>query len=103
MALNFKEVTTSSLKRALRANAVFSGFSGALIVLAEARVVGWLGLDGLSIWPVGAMLLLFSVYLFWLTTRRTVRPLDVRSVIWSDWAWVLGTAALLLVWTALSV
>jgi hypothetical protein len=52
-------------------------------------------LEGLSIWPIGLMLVLFSGSLVWMASRQYVADSAVRSVIRSDWAWVAATALLL--------
>jgi hypothetical protein len=97
MYLNIKDSSATALRVALLANAVFSTLSGLLILFAEPRVLGWLGLQSLSIWPIGAGLLLFAAYLFWMSRSSRIPPDQVKSVILGDWAWVAGTAVLLLI------
>ena len=96
MRINLKENHASKLRRALLGNALFSGFSGALIVLAEPLVLGWLGLQKISIWPIGAGLLIFSAYLFWMSQSTKLPGVLVKGVILGDWVWIAGTAVLLL-------
>ena len=96
MRINLKEKHASKLRRALLGNALFSGFSGILIVLAEPLVLGWLGLREISIWPIGAGLLIFSAYLFWMSQSTKLPGALVKGVILGDWAWIAGTVVLLL-------
>jgi predicted ABC-type exoprotein transport system permease subunit len=96
MRINLKEKHASKLRRALLGNALFSGFSGILIVLAEPLVLGWLGLQEISIWPIGAGLLIFSAYLFWMSQSTKLPGALVMGVILGDWAWIAGTVVLLL-------
>ena len=94
MYLNLKDSSAVKLRKAIQANAIFSAGSGLLIVVAESLVLGWLGLEGISIWPVGVMLLAFSVYLFYLSRSNRVPGASVQGIILGDWAWVGGTALL---------
>ncbi len=94
MYLNLKDSSAAKLKKAIQANAIFSAVSGLLIVLAEPLVLGWLGLEDVGIWPVGAMLIGFSGYLFWMSRNSRVPGALVQGVIFGDWAWVAGTALL---------
>ena len=96
MRINLKENHANKLRRALLGNAIFSGFSGATIVLAEPLVLGWLGLREISIWPIGAGLLIFSAYLFWMSQSTKLPGELVTGVILGDWAWIAGTVVLLL-------
>jgi len=94
MYLNLKDSSAAKLRKAIQANAIFSAASGLLIVVAEPLVLGWLGLEGVGIWPVGAMLMGFSLYLFYMSRNNRVPGASVQGVIFSDWAWVGGTALL---------
>jgi hypothetical protein len=96
MRINLRENQAIKLRGAILGNALFSGLSGALIVLAEPLVLGWLGLQEMSIWPFGAGLLLFSAYLFWMGQSTKLPGALVKGVILGDWAWVAGTAVVLL-------
>lgn len=93
--LNLHHETARSLRNALRANAIFSGVSGLLIVLFHNQVLQWLGLGEVNLLAVGAGLVLFSVYLFWMSNRQNLPRSLVSGVIAGDWAWVLGSVVLL--------
>ena len=96
MYINLKENRANRLRRALLGNSIFSAVSGALIVLAEPLVLGWLGLQEIYIWPIGAGLLFFSAYLFWMSQSTKLPGTLVKGVILGDWVWIVGTCFLLL-------
>lgn len=95
-----KTPSTTILRRALTANAVFSGICGGLCVLASTSIAQWVGLASAEIFALGINLEVFSALLIVLATRKDysrgwVRSL-VMAVIAMDVLWVLGSAALLL-------
>jgi len=96
MHINMKLMPSQKLRRALLANAVFSAVCGSLMVFAEPAVLSWLGLEAFSIRPVGLFLLIFSVYLTWMSQHDRVPKSLVTGVIAGDWAWVLGSIMLLM-------
>ena len=93
--LDLKSETARSLRNALRANAVFSGLSGLVIVFLHGQVLGWLGLAEINIIVLGAGLVLFSAYLFWMSSREQLDKSMVTGVIGGDWLWVVASAVLL--------
>ncbi len=86
------------LRRALLANAVFSGISGLLIVIFDQGIVSLLTSVEHHLWPLGLMLLGFSALLVWLATRASVDSGWINLVIAADLGWVLGTVVLLAGW-----
>ena len=93
--LNLQHESARSLRNALRANGIFSGISGLMIVILHSQVLNWLGIGGVNIIVVGVGLILFSAYLFWMSSRREVDKSLVSGVIGGDWAWVLASAVLI--------
>ncbi len=88
------------LRRALTANAIFSGICGVLCVLASDPIAQLTGLASAEIFALGINLEVFSALLIVLATRKDfsrgwVRSL-VMAVIAMDVLWVLGSAAMLL-------
>ncbi len=88
------------LRRALTANAVFSGICGVLCVIAPAAIASLTGIARAEVFGLGVNLEIFSVLLIVLATRKQfdrgwVRSL-VMAVIAMDVLWVIGSAALLL-------
>jgi hypothetical protein len=93
--LNLQSESARTLRNALRANAVFSAISGLIIVFAHAQVLQWLGLSDISIVALGIGLMVFSAYLFWMSSRQALQRELVTGVIAGDWAWVAASVALL--------
>lgn len=94
----------NALRTVLRVNAGSSLLIGVAMAaaagpLADLCLTGpdrYLGLDtGTWIRLVGLALLPFAGAVFWLSVRPAGRPALVRTVCALDWAWVLGSAALL--------
>ena len=88
------------LRRALTANAVFSGICGVLCVLASASIGQLMGIPRAEIFTLGVNLEVFAILLIVLATRKDfdrgwIRAL-VMAVIAMDALWVIGSAALLL-------
>ena len=93
--LNLQHETARSLRNALRANGIFSGISGLIIVLLHSQVLNWLGISGVNIMAIGIGLILFSTYLFWVSSREQLNKSMVTGVIGGDWLWVVASAVLL--------
>jgi hypothetical protein len=86
------------LRRALLSNAAFSGLCGILIIMFDEGIAGLVATVEYRLWPLGVMLIGFAASLLWFSTRATLGVAWVRSVIAADFAWVVGTAALLIGW-----
>lgn len=84
------------LRRTLQANGCFSLLSGLLILGFTRPLAGWMGLpDPLWLWALVPGLVLFGSLVLGLGLKREPAAGPVRVVIWLDWGWVLGSAALL--------
>ena len=81
------------LRKALRGNAVFSGISGATFLIASGLVAVMLdAYDHIGkIHLVGANLLAFSAFLFYLASRGSIAKPIVLAVIAADALWVGGS------------
>lgn len=64
--------------------------------MAERVVLSGLGWSSYTIWPIGAVLLIFSVCLIWKSNCSSVPDQLIKGVIAGDWTWVLALAAVLL-------
>lgn len=84
------------LRRALRANGVFSGLSGLLFMLAAAPIASFIGLPWS--WPLfvtGVGLLGYAIALFRVSGRTEIDRRAVVVFISMDVAWVVGSGVLL--------
>lgn len=88
------------LRRALSANAVFSGVCGALCVLAAASIAQLTGIPQAEVFALGVNLEVFCALLIFLATRRDLSTGWVKglvtAVIAMDVLWVVGSLAVLL-------
>ena len=97
-----KDATKSAtlLRRALFANAVFSGLSGTLCALTSGAVSRVVGIAPAEVFALGVNLEVFAALLVVLATRRDFGRGWVRSLIMAviamDVLWVIGSAAVLL-------
>ncbi|MCH6257957.1 hypothetical protein MLD52_15465 [Puniceicoccaceae bacterium K14] len=96
-----KTVVSGKLRRAIRANAVFSSVSGIVFI----GFAGWLAsftgiISELIIRVVGIGLVGFAAYLFLLTKVKEgiFEPAKVWSVVVGDYLWVLGSLVGLALW-----
>ena len=86
----------SFLQRAILGNAVFSGLSGLLMVLAASPISQFLGLSNpLILTIVGIALLLYMPFLFWLANQTPVPSWMTWVVIELDVLWVIGSLILI--------
>jgi len=86
------------LKRALIGNAMFSGLSGAAILLANRWLVKFLGLpDKVSLAILGVSLIVYATVLWFNARRPKIRITDAWVAVVMDAVWVLGSYTLILV------
>jgi len=86
----------SIVRLALLANAALSTTTGALALTLHRPLSQHLGLSpGPWIPAIGAGLLLFAGLLLWSVRRGPTRQ-DLVAFVLGDWAWVLGSMALVL-------
>ena len=86
------------LKRALIGNAMFSGVSGAAILLANRWLVKFLGLpDKVSLAILGVSLIVYATVLWFNARRPKIRITDAWVAVVMDAVWVLGSYTLILV------
>lgn len=86
---------SSALAGWLRANALFSALSGALILILHTGLPGFLGAgQPRHFLALGVGLVLYGAHLAWLANRSVGRA-RVLAVVLGDVAWVLASAVLL--------
>ncbi len=86
------------IRRALKANAVFSALSGiTLISLAQLVADSFALSNPLILQIIGAGLLFFVLGLLYTATRPTIKRTHVQRIILLDLSWVLASIVLLVV------
>lgn len=90
-----------TLKNTLRANAGFSLLSGVLMLAFGGEIAEVLGsVDVTLIRVLGGGVAAFGLAVGWMSMRPAVRERDARLVSSLDWAWVAGSAIVLLAYPA---
>ncbi len=86
------------LRTSLRANAAFSAASGAALIAAAGPLATLMGISATLALPVvGVILVLYAGTLWWSARRPTLNRGEARIAISMDVAWVVASAALLLI------
>jgi hypothetical protein len=84
------------LRRAILADAIFSGASAVLLTLGASELSPWLSLPEALLRETGVFLIAYAALVGWLGTRQAMpKPLMV-IVIAGNAAWTLASIALLL-------
>ena len=85
------------LRRAMRANAGFSGVSGLVSLLGANALTTFTGIPEATVFRVlGVILILYAADLFWITSREKMNLVFGITAVILDVAWVIGSAILLL-------
>ena len=93
--LTVQRSTPNLLRRALLADAIISGATGALMALAATPLSGLLGLPAALLFGAGAVLLPFAAFLLYLATRTRVPRAAAWSVVGCNVLWAVASLALL--------
>jgi hypothetical protein len=93
-----RQPNSSTLRKALRANAIFSTISGIGFVLLSGPIADFLGLPGSSaaILILGIVIVAFAAGLFFITSREEIDRREALAVFVMDVAWVVISAVILL-------
>jgi hypothetical protein len=83
------------VRRALIADAAISGSFGVLILLAAGFLEGLLGVPATLLRYAGVLLVPFAALLVYLSSRDTVSPASIWTVIALNTAWIIASGALL--------
>jgi hypothetical protein len=86
---------SSFLRRALLADAVFSGVSALVLTFGAGMLASLLSLPEALLRETGLFLIAYAAFVGWLGTRQTVLKLLVLIVIAGNAAWTLASIALL--------
>ena len=84
------------LRRALLADAIFSGVSAALLTAGAGMLAPLFDLPEALLRETGLFLIVYAAFVGWLGTRPSVPNVLVLIVIAGNAAWTLGSIALLL-------
>ena len=83
------------LRRAILADAVFSGASALLLTLAAGALAPWLSLPDALLRETGLFLIVYAALVGWLGTRQSMPKALVMIVIAGNTAWTIASTALL--------
>jgi hypothetical protein len=83
------------LRRAILADAVFSGVSALLLTFGAGALVPWLNLPEALLRETGLFLIAYAALVGWLGTRQSMPKMLVGIVIAGNAAWTLASIALL--------
>ena len=84
------------LRRALLADAIFSGVSAVLLIAGAGMLAPLFDLPEALLRETGLFLIVYAAFVGWLGTRLSVPKVLVLIVIAGNAAWTLGSIALLL-------
>ena len=83
------------LRRAIQADAIFSGASAVLLTFGAGELALWLNLPEALLRETGLFLIAYAALVGWLGTRQTMPKMLVGIVIAGNAAWTLASIALL--------
>ena len=83
------------LRRAIQADAIFSGVSALLLTFGAGALAPWLSLPEALLGETGLFLIAYAALVGWLGTRQSMPKPLVVIVISGNAAWTLGSIALL--------
>jgi len=83
------------LRRAILADAIFSGVSAAALTFGAGLLAPWLNLPEALLRETGLFLIAYAALVGWLGTRHTMSKALVLIVVIGNAAWTLASIALL--------
>jgi hypothetical protein len=83
------------LRRAIQADAIFSGASALLLTFGAGALAPWLNLPEILLRETGLFLIAYAALVGWLGTRQSMPKPLVVIVISGNAAWTLASIALL--------
>jgi hypothetical protein len=83
------------LRRALQADAIFSGTSGVLLALGAGEFAPLLNLPEALLREAGLFLIVYAAFVGWLGTRVSFPKILVAAVVAGNAAWTLSSIALM--------
>lgn len=88
--------TSHFLRRALLADAIFSGISAVVMTLDASALASFLNLPEALLRETGLFLILYAALVGWLGTRASLPKALVMLVVAGNAAWTIASIALLL-------
>jgi hypothetical protein len=88
--------SSSFLRRVLTVDALISGVTGAMMIVAADVLAGLLDVPATLLRYAGIALIPFVAYVFYLSRRASLAPASVWLVIALNVAWVIASGVLLL-------
>lgn len=84
----------NKLQKALKINALFSSFSGVLLILFNKQIARLFGTDNNTVfWIVGIILIYFAITIWYEISKQ--RKVAVSLIIAQDFLWVIGSLILI--------
>jgi hypothetical protein len=83
------------LRRAIQADAIFSGVSAVLLTVGAAELAPWLNLPEALLRETGLFVIAYTALVGWLGTRQAMPKPLVLIVIAGNAAWAIASIALL--------
>lgn len=85
------------LRQALRGNALFSGLSGLVSLLAASSLANFTGIAQTAVSPtLGLILIPYGLLLFWAARQPVLDVRLAKTAVFLDMLWVIGSLILLL-------
>ena len=83
------------LLNALRLNALFSGSSALLLLIAGPWIAVQLGLNSTApVYATAGLLAIFALQIWNIVRTRKIRTMEIAAIILGDIAWVVGSVIL---------
>jgi hypothetical protein len=83
------------LRRALQADAIFSGTGAVILTLGAAELAPLLNLPEVLLREAGLFLIAYAAFVGWLGTRASFRKILAAAVVAGNAAWTLSSIALI--------
>lgn len=83
------------LRRALQADAIFSGTGAVILTLGAAELAPLLNLPEALLREAGLFLIAYAAFVGWLGTRASFRKILAAAVVAGNAAWTLSSIALI--------
>ncbi|MEX0299628.1 MAG: hypothetical protein AB3N28_11210 [Kordiimonas sp.] len=85
------------LKRALRANAIFSTICASIIYILTSQLSALFNdFPELYLQILGGGLYVFAAQLFWVASKSPIDTKAAKAITWMDWGWVAGSGVLII-------